>query len=441
MAARQCGCLLRRRRRGCRSRVHREEREFLEGLALRFLFWRAEGGAFRAAPSRARAAASARCAGVDRRRQPDARAAPQTPAAVPREQPQAYRPRFRAQHLHARPSRDERPDGRWKHSPTRCWPSIPPCRPAPISTCRRICRCSTRSALACRPSSCGDSGTASLRSRTCPISSPSCRTRTSSSSSCRASRTPARARRTGGWSTTCSTVISASPRRSTPDNESIKALLLLLILSQYCGISHSTMTAYQALVLSLPARNSTVRMRVWRALKDNGCGVLRDGVYLLPAGSARAPALAEMESDIRAEGGFAMTVEMNLQSGAQAEQVRKLFDRSADYGDLVEKINAAKAALPRLGLRRGQTLVQRLRRSFEKLAESDFFPGPAKAQAEEALASLETKAQELYSDGEPRASQKRIRRLDPAKFQNRTWATRSSPWVDRLASAWLIKIG
>jgi len=36
----------------------------------------------------------------------------QTPAAVPCEQPQADRPRFRAQHLHARPSRDERPDGR-----------------------------------------------------------------------------------------------------------------------------------------------------------------------------------------------------------------------------------------------------------------------------------------------------------------------------------------
>src|SRR3989475_11123252 len=114
---------------------------------------------------------------------------------------------------------------------------------------------------------------------------------------------------------------------------------------------HSTMTAYQALGLSLPARNSTVRMPVCRALKENGCGVLRDGVYLLPAGSARAPALVEMESDIRAEGGFAMTVDMNLKSGAQAEEVRKLFDRRADYGDLAEKINAAKAARPRVGLR------------------------------------------------------------------------------------------
>ena len=39
---------------------------------------------------------------------------------------------------------------------------------------------------------------------------------------------------------------------------------------------------FNALVLSLPTRNSTLRMRVWRALKDSGCAVLRDGVYLLP---------------------------------------------------------------------------------------------------------------------------------------------------------------
>jgi hypothetical protein len=199
------------------------------------------------------------------------------------------------------------------------------------------------------------------------------------------------------------------------------------------------MKAYQALVLSLPKRNSTVRMRVWRALKDTGCGVLRDGVYLLPAASARAPALAEMESDIRAEGGFAMAVDMNLKSGAQAEHVRTLFDRSAGYGELVDRINAAKAALPRLGLRRAQTQAQRLRRSFARLAESDFFPGPAKAQAEEALSRLAARMGELYSDGEPRASRKRVRRLDAAHYRGRLWVTRSKPWVDRLASAWLIK--
>src|SRR5438270_185457 len=45
------------------------------------------------------------------------------------------------------------------------------------------------------------------------------------------------------------------------------------------------MEAYNALVLSLPTRNSTLRMRLWRALKETGCGILRDGVYALPHGA------------------------------------------------------------------------------------------------------------------------------------------------------------
>ena len=43
---------------------------------------------------------------------------------------------------------------------------------------------------------------------------------------------------------------------------------------------------FQTLVLSLPTRNSTLRMRVWRALKECGAAVLRDGVYLLPQAEA-----------------------------------------------------------------------------------------------------------------------------------------------------------
>ena len=199
------------------------------------------------------------------------------------------------------------------------------------------------------------------------------------------------------------------------------------------------MNSYEALVLSLPARNSTVRMRVWRALKDTGCGVLRDGVYLLPAGAAGGTVLAEMESEIRSADGFAMTVELKLGTAGQAADVRKLFDRSIEYGTLVRKISAAKAALPRLGARKAQTALRRLERAFEKLSEIDFYPAQAKLQAADALAALKRSFQEAYSSAEPRPSRKRLRRLDKARYQKRLWATRKDPWVDRLASAWLIK--
>jgi hypothetical protein len=199
------------------------------------------------------------------------------------------------------------------------------------------------------------------------------------------------------------------------------------------------MTAFLALLTSLPTGNSTLRMRVWRALKSTGCGVLRDGVYVLPIKAPQAAALVEAESEVRAAGGFAMTVEMTLKNPTQLEHVRKLFDRSEEYGALVKQLNAAKASLQRLGKRKADTLVQRLRRAFEELVETDFYSGQAQLQAKDALSAVEREAQRLFSEGEPHSSKGKVRRLDPAKYRNRLWATRKNLWVDRLASVWLIK--
>jgi hypothetical protein len=198
------------------------------------------------------------------------------------------------------------------------------------------------------------------------------------------------------------------------------------------------MSSFLVLLTSLPTGNSTIRMRVWRALKSTGCAVLRDGVYLLPIAAAQAPALAEVESAVRAAGGFAMTAELNFKTPAQLEHVRNLFDRGTEYGTLVAKIGSAKTALQRLGKRKADTLVQRLRRSLEELVAVDFYPGQANLQAKEALAGLEREAQRLYSEGEPHAARGRVRHLDPAKYRGRTWATRKDLWVDRLASVWLV---
>ena len=199
------------------------------------------------------------------------------------------------------------------------------------------------------------------------------------------------------------------------------------------------MTALDALILSLPARNSTTRMRVWRALKESGCAVLRDGVYVLPAASTRAAVLAQMELEVKSAGGFAMTAELRPGKDEDLAQLRKLFDRSRDYGTLVKAIREAQLSLQRLGPRKAQTTVHRLQRSFDRLAQIDFFPGQAKRQAADALSALKQELQRAHAFGEPRPSKGRMRSVNGARYQKRVWATRKDPWVDRLASAWLIK--
>ena len=192
------------------------------------------------------------------------------------------------------------------------------------------------------------------------------------------------------------------------------------------------MTAFDTLILSLPTRSSTMRMRVWRALKESGCAVLRDGVYILPAGSPRSAVLAEMGSEVKSAGGFAMTAELVVDKG---EPLAHLFDRSKDYGALVQEMREVQKLAPP----RAQTKLQRLQRSFDRLAQIDFYPGQAQRQAAEALSAVRRHLQQAQLAGEPRSSRARLPAVDRAKYQKRVWATRKDPWVDRLASAWLIK--
>jgi hypothetical protein len=196
---------------------------------------------------------------------------------------------------------------------------------------------------------------------------------------------------------------------------------------------------FDTLVLSLPTRDSTLRMRVWRALKESGCAVLRDGVYLLPTERGDGAALERLEKEIRLHGGFALRLQAAPKAPTEQSRLEALFDRTPQYADLIEEIGTTKAALPRLGPRRGRTAVQRVEQSVQKLARIDFFPGQAKEQAAAALADLKARHAELHSPTEPRASMRGLRRANLAEYQKRVWATRKSPWIDRLASAWLIK--
>jgi len=198
------------------------------------------------------------------------------------------------------------------------------------------------------------------------------------------------------------------------------------------------MADFQGLVLSLPTRNSAMRMRVWRALRDTGCAVLRDGVYLLPPEAPGVAVLSRLESGIRSAGGSATVVGITLKSPEELARARALFDRSADYGRLV-KAFAAAGSLATLGPRRAQTALRKLEREFERLGAIDFYPGQAKRQALEALGKLRQRYREAYGSGEPNASRKRVKALDHARYRGRVWTTRKDLWVDRIASAWLIK--
>ena len=192
------------------------------------------------------------------------------------------------------------------------------------------------------------------------------------------------------------------------------------------------------LVMSLPTRNATARMRIWRALKQMGCAALRDGVYLLPASAAARHAFEMQVQAILAAGGSAQLLPLEIGDATQDEEFRRLFDRAADYTEV-------KHALDRLRgkLKRGAPVVlarelAQVRKTFETIVASDYFPGAAREQLQTLLDDIAQGIEVRVNPHEPRAASGKIQRLDAAAFQGRVWATRRHLWVDRMASAWLI---
>ena len=193
------------------------------------------------------------------------------------------------------------------------------------------------------------------------------------------------------------------------------------------------------LIISLPTHNATGRMRVWRALKALGCGVLRDGVYLLPNRSGLRQILQTQAEDVVAGGGSAHVLVLDSENQDQQKTFEDLFDRSADYSKLVEAIQkTADQALPLEEPTKLLRQMNRLRKAFEAIVALDFFPDAAREQAAAALEDLEHVVSDRLTPDEPHAVHRRIKRLHRKDYQGRLWATRQRPWIDRLASAWLI---
>lgn len=194
-----------------------------------------------------------------------------------------------------------------------------------------------------------------------------------------------------------------------------------------------------ALIISMPTATATARMRTWRALKQSGCAVPRDGVYLLPTGAASATVLTEQAQAVRAAGGSAYVAQISRFESEDEQRLVALFDRRLDYVALIERAALLHRSLPTLIAGTLRRTLRGLQRDLNALAAIDFFPSPARDEAAAAVADVAAAAERILTPGEPQAIEATIERVDRALFQHRTWATRKNMWIDRVASAWLIR--
>jgi hypothetical protein len=123
----------------------------------------------------------------------------------------------------------------------------------------------------------------------------------------------------------------------------------------------------------------------------------------------------------------------------EAAVYRQLFDRSEQYAELRSAWRQANRTLASLSPTELTRLKRRLQRDVDAVRATDFFPAEASVEAEAAWVDFSKRIDAVLSPDEPHETAGHVPRLDASKYRGRTWATRRRLWVDRVASAWLIR--
>jgi hypothetical protein len=155
-------------------------------------------------------------------------------------------------------------------------------------------------------------------------------------------------------------------------------------------------------------------VKIRRRLHALGAVALKNTVYVLPAGDDSLESFQWLAQEIVTQGGEASICEAAVLAGTSDAELVAAF-QSARQSDYAEIADAA---------RDGTAEPERLRSRLARVAAIDHFDAPGRADAEAAVASRETPMTTPQTDTAPRGA---------------TWVTRGGVYVDRIASAWLIR--
>ncbi|HEY6060442.1 MAG TPA: chromate resistance protein ChrB domain-containing protein [Gemmatimonadales bacterium] len=174
------------------------------------------------------------------------------------------------------------------------------------------------------------------------------------------------------------------------------------------------------LIHQLPLKPDYLRVKVRRRLQRLGAVPLKRTVYALPAGDEAREDFEWLAREIATDGGEAALCESTF---LDADTDRRLVQAiRAACTDGYEAIVAAS---------RGSTAdLDRLTRRLHEVHALDRFAAEGRADAEAALEALATRTSQ---PGAPMTSTL----TDRPKA--RVWVTRAGLYVDRIASAWLIR--
>jgi len=197
---------------------------------------------------------------------------------------------------------------------------------------------------------------------------------------------------------------------------------------------------------SVPAHPVSGRMKIWRRLAKAGAVQLKGAVYILPANEENRELFQWIIGEVKSLGGDGSFVQTPRIETLTNEEVRELFrvQRDVEYRDLVKSIDSLERKVHSgragavAGIRESAAVaLSALRKTFDEVRSRDLFDAALGRDLGKRMQAIESALKDVKDAGKEKASP--LSRKDPREYQQRVWVTRKRPFIDRMASAWLIR--
>jgi hypothetical protein len=195
----------------------------------------------------------------------------------------------------------------------------------------------------------------------------------------------------------------------------------------------------------IPPKPDYFRVKIWRRLQRIGAVAVKNSVYVLPRTDATTEDFQWLLREIVAGGGEASVCHASFVDGLTDRQIESLFS-SARQSDYAEVIKATDRLVKQNGRREMDSdrrveltaALARLRKRFDEVVAVDFFLAPGRGSAEAALSRIEHHLKNASRTG-VKHKEEPAGKSRATAMRGRTWVTRRGVFVDRIASAWLIR--
>lgn len=188
---------------------------------------------------------------------------------------------------------------------------------------------------------------------------------------------------------------------------------------------------------SMPSKPERDRIRIYRRLQKEGTLSLKDGVHILPFSDERYEFFQWLSQEIKTLGGEMQFVTIEKIELMENSDIIALFHMQAEgsYSTVEERIKAFRINVTQEHETRQN--LKKIIRDFDALYAIDFFHSLKGEALQKAIQVAQNKVESAFESSA--TSEPIIAQCNIADYQAKQWQTRTRPFVDRMASAWLIQ--